>query len=210
MFTAAYVGNRAPHSALNMQSSYKMLKRTEPDLRIFCIIGAKAFEHIEKRTKKLALKAVEGRLVGYSSNSKSNRKYNPVTRCIMESRNVIFIETPSRLLPPPSEGPQPLMQELPPGDDPDRDNKGHNYITDDDFLFDLRNYTSVVGHPGSAFTDHVTASRRSENPLVAEPLGRISAITRRDMLEDGALPGEASPTGEVPQDGVLERPEQPT
>ena len=107
-------------------------------------------------------------------------------------------------------GPQLLMQELPPGDDPDRDNKGHNYITDDAFLRDLRTYTSVVDHPGSASTDHVTASRRSENTLVAELLGRISAITRRDLLEDGALPGEASPTGEVPQGGVLERPEQPT
>ena len=107
-------------------------------------------------------------------------------------------------------GPQLLMPELPPGDDPDRDNKGHNYITDDDFLRDLRSYTSVVDHPGSASTDHVTASRRSENTLVAELLGRISAITRRDLMEDGALPGEASPTGEVPQGGVLERPEQPT
>ena len=92
-------------------------------------------------------------------------------------------------------GPQLLMQELPPGDDPDRDNKGHNYITDDDFLRDLRSYTSVVDHPGSASTDHFTASRRSENTLVAELLGRISAITRRDLLEGSALPREASPTG---------------
>ena len=107
-------------------------------------------------------------------------------------------------------GPHLLMQVLPPGNDPDRDNKGHNYITDNDFLRDLRSYTSVVDHPGSASTDHVTASRRSENILVAELLGRISAITRRDLLEDGALPGEASPTGEVPQGGALERPEQPT
>ena len=128
----------------------------------------------------------------------------------MESRNVIFIETPSRLLSPPLEGPQLLMQELLPGDDPDRDNKGHNYIPDGDFLCDLRNFTSVVDHPGSASTDHVTASRRSENTLVAELLGRISAITRRDLLEDGALPGEASPTEKVPQGGILERPEQPT
>ena len=122
----------------------------------------------------------------------------------------MFIETPSRLLPPPSEGPQLLIQELPPGDGPDRGNKGHNYITDDDFLHDLRNYTSVVNHPGSASTDHITVNRRSESTLVAELLDRISAITRRDLLEDGALPGEASPTGEVPQGGVLERPEQPT
>ena len=102
------------------------------------------------------------------------------------------------------------MQELPPGDDPDRDNKGHDYITDDDFQRDLRNYTSVVNHPGGASTDHVTANRRSENTLVAELLDRISAITRRDLLEDGALHGKASPTGEVPQGGILERPEQPT
>ena len=163
--------------------------------------------HVERRTKKLALKAVEGRLVGYSSDSKSYRVYNPVTRCIIESRNVIFIETPSRLLPPPSEGPQFLMQELPPGDDPDRDSKGHSYITDDDVLRDFRNYKSVVDHPGSASTDHVTAIRRSENTLVAELFGRISAITRRDLLKDDALPEEASPTGEVPQGGVLERPE---
>ena len=107
-------------------------------------------------------------------------------------------------------GPQLLVQEFPPGDDQDRDNKGHNYIADGDFLRDLRSYTSVVDHPGSASTDHVTASRRSKNTLVAELLGRISAITRRDLLEDGTLPGEASPTGEVPQGGVLERPEQPT
>ena len=42
-------------------------------------------------------------------------------------------------------GPQLLVRELPPEDDPDRDNKGHNYITDDDdFLRDLRSYTSFL------------------------------------------------------------------
>ena len=208
MFTAAYVGNRALHCAFNMQ--YKVLKGAEPDLRILRVIGARASVHIERRITKLALKAVEWRFVGYSSSSKSYRVYNPVTLCIMESRNAIFIETPSRLLPPFSEGPQRLMQDLPPGNDPDRDNKGHNYITDDDVRRDLRIYTSVVDHPESFTTDHVTASRLSENTLVAELLGRISAITRQDLLEDGALPGEASPTGEIPQGDVLERPEQPT
>ena len=45
---------------------------------------------------------------------------------------------------------------------------------------------------------------------MAELLDRISATTRRDLLEDGALPGEASRTDEVSQGGVLERPEQLT
>ena len=53
-----------------------------------------------RQLRNLELKAVEGRLVGYSNNSKSYLVYNPVTRRIMESRNVIFIETPSYLSPP--------------------------------------------------------------------------------------------------------------
>ena len=103
MFTTAFLGNRAPHSAIVMQSPYKLLRGTEPDLRLLRVIGARAFVHIEMHSQKLELKTVEGRLVGYSNNSKSYRVYDPVIRRIMESRNVIFIETPSRLLPPPSE-----------------------------------------------------------------------------------------------------------
>ena len=38
--------------------------------------------------------------MGYSNNSKSYRVYHLATRRIMESWNVIFIETPSRRFPP--------------------------------------------------------------------------------------------------------------
>ena len=55
------------------------------------------------RARRWKGKAVEGQLVGYSNNSKGYRVYNPDARRILESRNVIFIETPSRLFPPPSE-----------------------------------------------------------------------------------------------------------
>ena len=99
MFTAAFLGSRAPHSAIGMQSPYKMLHGTEPDLKLLRVIDARAFVHIETYSKKLELNAVEGRLVGYNNNSKSFRVYNPATRRIMESRNVIFIETPSCLFP---------------------------------------------------------------------------------------------------------------
>ena len=136
MFTAAFLSNRVPHSAIGMQSPYKMLHGTEPDLRLLRVIGARPFVHIETYSKKLELKAVEKRRVGYSNNRKSYRVYNPVTRCIMESRNVIFIETPSRLFPPPLE--ETSQQVNPPSNGMD----DHNYITDDDFLRDLRDYTS--------------------------------------------------------------------
>ena len=71
MFTAAFLGNRAPHSAIGMQSPYKVLHGTEPDLRFLRVIGAQAFVHIETYSKNLELKAVEGQLVGYRNNSKS-------------------------------------------------------------------------------------------------------------------------------------------
>ena len=66
----AFLGNRAPHSAIGMQSPYKMLHGTEPDLKLLRVIGARAFVHIETCSKHLEFKAVEGRQVGYS-NSKS-------------------------------------------------------------------------------------------------------------------------------------------
>ncbi|CAM9595151.1 unnamed protein product, partial [Sphacelaria rigidula] len=93
MFTAAYLANRSPHSALDMQSPHKMLKGTEPDLKHLRVIGARTFVHIERHTSKHALKEVEERLVRYSNDSKNYRVYNPATRHIIESRNVVFIET---------------------------------------------------------------------------------------------------------------------
>ena len=96
MFTAAFLGNRTPHSAIGIQSPYKMLHGTEPDLKLLRVIVPRSLRRIDTYFKKLQLKAMEGRLVGYSNNSKSYRAYNPVTGRIMESRNVIFMETPSR------------------------------------------------------------------------------------------------------------------
>ena len=41
MFTASFLGNRAPHSEIGMQSLYKMLHATEPDVRFLRVIGAR-------------------------------------------------------------------------------------------------------------------------------------------------------------------------
>ena len=62
----------------------------------------------------------------------------------------------------------------------------HNYITDDDFLRDLRDYTFVLEALPGAFADHITVGGLSDNPPVAELLERISEITRRNTLDGGA------------------------
>ena len=190
-------GNRVPHSAISIQSLFKMLNDTELDLRLRGVIGARFFVHIKTYTKELELKATKGQLVGYSNNSKSYHVYNLATRRIVESRNVIFIETPSRLLPTPSykTSPQLLRWEV----------DSHSYITDNNFLRDIRNLTSVLNPLPSAPTDHITADGLSTNPQGDELLDRISNITRRDVLHGGGseLPQERVPSGVVSLDVVM-------
>ena len=135
--------------------------------------------------------------------------YNPATRRIMESRNVVFIETPSRLFPSPL---QEISQQVSP---PSNRIDDLNYITGDDFLRDLRDYASVWEPLPGASADHIAVGGLSDNPPVAERLERISEITRRNTLDGGAagppqegtLPG-GEPTYGVLQEVVLESQEQ--
>ena len=79
-----------------------------------------------------------------------------------------------------------------------------NYITDDNFLRDLRDYTSVLEPLPAASADHIALGGLSDNPLVAELLERISETTRRHTLDGGAtgpLQEGAMPGGK-PTDGV--------
>ena len=57
-------------------------------------IGADAFVHIEWGTQTLALRVVEGRLVGHGDDNKCYHVYDEVARRIMESRDIVLLETP--------------------------------------------------------------------------------------------------------------------
>eukprot|EP00903_Cladosiphon_okamuranus_P005795 g5742.t1 len=94
MQTAVYLINRSPHAALNNGTPYRALYGREAYLGNLRVIGSRAFVHEETFTKKLESRAWEGRLVGYSTDSRSYRIYNSETRRVRESRNVAFIETP--------------------------------------------------------------------------------------------------------------------
>ena len=100
LMTAAHVSNRVPHSALKMETPYKRLYGVEADLSYTRVIGTQAFVHIDTYVPKLKLRAVPARLVGYAFDSKGYRLWDPVGKKVIESRNVAFIESPARLLPP--------------------------------------------------------------------------------------------------------------
>lgn len=133
--------------------------------RHLCGIGARAFVRIERRTEKLASKAVEWQVVRCNNDSESYRVYNPATPRIMERRDVAFLKTPP--CPTSPRELQFMMHRLPPSDEKPSDSKGHNSATDDNFLRELRDDTFILAHLAYASTDGVTISGISRNPRVA-------------------------------------------
>ena len=96
---ASYIFNRIPHSALNMEMPYKKLYGKDADLSHLKIIGARDFVYINN-PNKLGHTSREGTMCGFSeTESNSYHIWNPKTRRVVESRNVVFIETPRNLLP---------------------------------------------------------------------------------------------------------------
>ena len=92
MMTASYLYKRISHSAFKMETPYKMLYGKDADLSHLRII---------KDAKKLGHTSWEGMVRGFSqSKSNSFRIWNPKTNRVVESRNVVFNETPPHLLPP--------------------------------------------------------------------------------------------------------------
>lgn len=81
-----YLVNRAPHAMLEDSNPHKLPYGTEATLLHLRTIGAQAFVHIEMHTKKLKDNAREGKLCGYSSDSKAYRVYNPATREAIKNR----------------------------------------------------------------------------------------------------------------------------
>ena len=72
----------------------------EADLSAFRAVGSTAFVHIETQTPKLGDKAWEGKVCGFSQDSRAYRIYNPVKGTVVESRNVNCLETPPYSVPP--------------------------------------------------------------------------------------------------------------
>ncbi|CAN0341510.1 unnamed protein product [Ascophyllum nodosum] len=93
MLTTTYLCNRVPHSALEMETPYKVLYGKEADLSHLKIIGSRAFVHIKDSTK-LGHTSWEGMVCGFSENeSNSYRVWNPKTRRITLSAEYAYAAT---------------------------------------------------------------------------------------------------------------------
>ena len=193
---AAYLKNRTPHKALKMETPFKMIHGEEADLSHLRVIEAKTFVHI-KDSRNLDAAAWERKVCGYSEESKYNRVWNPKIHRVVESRNVTFIETPPHLLPPPSK-PSPLQDLVPPSWDTDDDILDNDYISYDNLLRDVRDYTGVLDFSNIS-ANHENANGVSTDLQVQELVDKTRDITRRGLLAPAApSPGAASPAEPLP------------
>jgi hypothetical protein len=91
--TAAIVRNRCPTVAVDNMTPYECFNGKKPDVSNFKVFGCKAYMHVPKETrKKWDSKTKKCIFVGYSISSKGYRLYDPKTRKLHISRDVLFDE----------------------------------------------------------------------------------------------------------------------
>ena len=91
-----YLMNRCTTSEVHDVTPHERIFGKKPDLSHVRIFGSIAYMHIHNKTRqKLAMKSEKCILVGYSLEQKGYKCYNPSTRNVRVSRDVIFDESAS-------------------------------------------------------------------------------------------------------------------
>ncbi|CAK1592203.1 unnamed protein product [Parnassius mnemosyne] len=91
--TVVYLKNRSPASGLDQKTPIEIWTGHKPDLSHVRIFGSPVMTHVPKNKRlKWDKKAVKYISVGYSENVKDYRLYNPETREICTSKDVIIME----------------------------------------------------------------------------------------------------------------------
>lgn len=88
-----YLKNWSPTKCLGFKTPFEALFGLKPVVNHLRIFGSKAFAHIPKADrKKLDPKALKCIFVGYGTEYKAYKLYNPMTHKVFASRDVIFHE----------------------------------------------------------------------------------------------------------------------
>jgi transposase InsO family protein len=91
--TAVYLKNRSPASGLGQMTPFERWSGRKPDVSHVRVFGSPAMVHIPKnKRQKWDKKATKYIFVGYPENVKGYRFYNPKTRQVTTSRDVIIME----------------------------------------------------------------------------------------------------------------------
>ncbi|CAL2254986.1 unnamed protein product [Prunus armeniaca] len=96
VYIAVYLLNRCPTKALQNKTPIEAWSNIKPSAKHLKVFGCICYVHIPKEKRhKLEEKSEVGIFLGYSSQSKGYRIYNPKTKKFMISRDVEFDESAS-------------------------------------------------------------------------------------------------------------------
>lgn len=91
--TAAYIKNRSPTKYLEQKTPFEASYGFKPKVSHLRIFGCKAFAHIPKEDRrKLDAKGIKSIFIGYCTDKKAYKMYDPSTHKVFASRDVIFHE----------------------------------------------------------------------------------------------------------------------
>jgi hypothetical protein len=91
--TACYLVNRSPSSALGDKTPQEVWTGKEPSLTHLKVFGCDAYVHVPKENRsKLDKKAEKCIFIGYKDGLKGYKLWNPETKKVVYSRDVVFRE----------------------------------------------------------------------------------------------------------------------
>ncbi|CAL8169979.1 unnamed protein product [Prunus armeniaca] len=94
--TAVYILNRSPTKALHNITPFEAYSGRKPGIGHLKVFGSLCYVHVPtERRQKLDAKSVKGVFVGYATCEKGYRVFDPSTKKLILSRDVIFDETKS-------------------------------------------------------------------------------------------------------------------
>jgi hypothetical protein len=90
---ACYLVNRSPSSVLDDKTPHKVWSRKKPSLQHLRVLGCDAYVHVPKENRsKLDKKAEKCIFISYKHGVKGYKLWNPETKKIVYSRDVVFRE----------------------------------------------------------------------------------------------------------------------
>ena len=90
---AVYLCNRSPTASVKDSTPYELWHKEKPDESHLKVFGCNAFVHIpDQKRKKFDKKSIHCIFVGYPAGCKGYKLYNPATKKMLRSKDVIFME----------------------------------------------------------------------------------------------------------------------
>ena len=95
--TACYLKNRSPTSSVKNRTPYEAVFGKKPNLSHVRVFGCNTYVHVPKEKRgKLDSKSEKNIFVGYKEGVKGYKLWNPESKTIVYSRDVVFRETQSK------------------------------------------------------------------------------------------------------------------